>query len=82
MAVSINVHQNEGHPGDSRPGFDLMYLTSTSEDALKQTIEHAKKKFWHVWLVGENEGSGLPGAVLYKPSGAREEWVDEEIIPE
>ncbi len=53
-----------------------MELSSDTQAELDLWIQRARVKFWHVWLSGVYEASGLPGATLYKPSGAKAEWQD------
>jgi hypothetical protein len=73
----VSVIRGHGHPWDGRPGFDILYLNADTEKEMAVMEKQAKVKHWHPWLVGTNDGTGLPGGVFYKPSGVSTEWIDD-----
>ena len=74
--TKTTVVRNAGHPWDGRHGWDHLYVEATTEVEMDQLVAKAKKRFWDCWLVGVNEATGLPGGIMYKPSGARAAWID------
>jgi len=81
MAIQQHLRRNVGHPWDGRPGFDALEVTCDTAGEMDRYVREAAKKFWHPWLVGVEEGTGKPGAVFYKPSGAVSEWLDSPDSP-
>lgn len=83
MSVQFHVYRDAGHPScDGREGFDLLYLTGATDEEVEIVAREAeKKRFWHVWLLGSEQNNGVPGGVLYKPSGREREWVDTPESP-
>lgn len=77
----IFVARNAGHPGDKRPGFDLLFIDTETQSALDLAVKAAKVKFWSPWLVGFTESTNKPGAVLYKPCQASKPWNDSVEKP-
>ena len=76
MAHTVTVKRDAGHPWDLRKGWDLLFIDTTNQPEMDRLVEAAKRKFWEPWLIGFTEDSGLPGGVLYKPSGATGPWCD------
>lgn len=56
-----------------------IYAESPAELAAAQ--EKAERKFWQTWICGTRESDGKAGAVMYKPCGAREPWLDSPEQP-
>jgi hypothetical protein len=69
----IVITNNHGHPWTGEAGWDLMEIEAESEERLSVIIEQARSEFWHIWIRGN---TGEIKAILYKPGGASEEWVD------
>lgn len=76
--MKFEVARNAGHPGDSRAGFDLLFLDATTQAEMDALVNTAKRKFWQPWLIGTSENTGQPGGVMYKPSGANAPWQDHD----
>ncbi|WP_297505805.1 hypothetical protein [Ferrovum sp.] len=85
--IESHVSRNHGHPWDARPGFDLLEVISDEKAAIERFIEEAERKFWAVWISGyQTDAFGEIdlkkfGAVLFKPSGIREDWQDSPDAP-
>jgi len=77
----VDVVRNVGHPWDGRPGFDVMHLNASSQSELDQLVKKAESRYWQQWLIGTNEATGMPGGLMYKPSGICEDWFDTGIQP-
>lgn len=71
-ANTINVLRGAGHPWNDKGDWDRLVLEAPDKSALALLIEKAKARFWQIWI----EDDATAAAVLYKPSGAREEWID------
>ena len=74
--TTTTVVRDAGHPWDGRPGWDHLYVEATTEAEMNDLVAKAKMRFWDSWLIGVNEATGLPGGIMYKPSGARAPWTD------
>ena len=83
MSVQCHVYRDAGHPSDDgREGFDLLYLSGATDEEVEIVAREAEiKRFWHVWLIGSANNNGVPGGVLYKPSGIEMEWIDTPASP-
>lgn len=81
MSLKVSVRRNAGHPWDSRPGFDLLFLDADTPDEMERGVAMAKAKFWEPWLIGEAMETGKPGGVMYKPCGAMCVWEDSPDRP-
>lgn len=77
MAHTIEIERNAGHPWDSRPGFDLMYVNADTKAEMDKLVVSAGSKFWKPWLIGQNDSTGLPGGLMYKPCSATAPWEDD-----
>lgn len=84
MGCEFRVHEDAGHPWSSESGWSLMTVDADDNDALSRFITEARKKFWEMWIRGENCDPNAAangrrrklGAVLYKPRNARSPWQD------
>lgn len=76
IVIEVKVVRNGGHPWDGRPGFDIMVIEAQSRAELDRAVATAHRKFWSTWIVGECEGTKMPGGVFYKPCGIAEAWED------
>lgn len=75
--IEKHLSRNHGHPWDGRPGFDLLEIRGTSKEEIDAFVKKARERFWHAWIVGEEEGTHRPCAVLYKPCGQMKPWEDD-----
>lgn len=76
MTKRTHVMRDAGHPWDGRSGFDLLFVDADTQIELDQLVLAANKKHWHDWLIGQDEATGKPGGVMYKPSGLSRPWRD------
>ena len=74
--INVDIQREVGHPWDNRPGFDLMRIKANSESELEKAMRVARQKFWECWICGINDKTGIPTAIMYKPSGIKENWED------
>lgn len=72
------VTRHAGHPwdGDQRPNFDLLEFRADSVERRDAFVVALSRKHWQPWLVGTEDGTERPAAVLYKPSGIDHPWED------
>lgn len=54
-------------------------ITTNTAEQLQKLIDGYQKKFWHVWIDGENE-FGKPSAFLFKPKDCRCEWYEPDDL--
>lgn len=78
-STEINVERNASHPWSGKPGFDLLMIKSASAAELHRAVKQGEARYWHTWICGEQDGA--PAAVMYKPCGARSQWVDDPDDP-
>lgn len=76
MTIEYHVVRDAGHPWDGRPGWDHLHIEASTEAEMDAAVLKAKAKFWQCWLIGQNEKTGVPGGVMYKPSGSKAPWQD------
>ena len=69
----FNVYRNFGHPWTRASGWDLLEIQGETEEQLSELITQAERTFWQTWV---RDNMGRCTAVMYKPSGASEEWID------
>lgn len=79
--TNVEVVRNAGHPWDNRQGFDHLYVTADTAAEMDALVEAAKRKFWEPWLIGVSDDTGLPGGLMFKPSGLMEPWFDSPDSP-
>lgn len=76
MAIDFKIDRGAGHPWDGREGWDMLDVKADSEEYLTTFINNAAKKYWKVWI---RDNCGGISAILFKPSGATRDWVDEGL---
>lgn len=62
--VAFDIRRNVGHPWDDRSGFDLLQIQATTELALMEAAEAARQKFWQHWIIGVDEKTSMPTAIM------------------
>jgi len=72
--VTHHITRGYGHPWSRKGAWDLLEAKAESQQEIEAFARKAKLKFWHPWII-DNMGNFT--AVLYKPSGAMEEWCDD-----
>lgn len=68
----IEVARNTVHPWSGAPGWDRMTIMAGSVVRAVELSYEGRKKMWHLFF---QDGQEL---VMYKPSGATDEWDDDE----
>lgn len=81
MTIISEVFRNQGHPWDGRAGFDHLYVNANKQEEMDAFVAAAKKKFWAPWLIGTSDETGLPGGLMFKPSGITVPWDDSPERP-
>ena len=78
MTFTCTKIERAGHPWDgaARPEFDHLYVQADTQAEMDAGVLAAKAKFWEPWLIGTNEETGLPGGVMFKPTGINAPWSD------
>ncbi len=79
MTIEYHVVRNAGHPWTGVQGWDHLHIEASTQSEMDCAVGKAEKKFWQCWLIGMNEKTGLPGGVMYKPSGAVATWWDQGL---
>ncbi len=74
MTHEYHITRNFGHPWTRAQGWDLLEATADTEDELTKFIKAAEKKYWQIWL---RDNTGQIAVVMYKPSGAKKPWDDD-----
>ena len=84
--VKQRILRHAGHPwfGVLKPNFDHMEVRAGSQAELDAFVERAADKFWQPWILGVctlDDGTEVPGGLLYKPSGWAQAWIDRADQP-
>lgn len=68
----MDVQRDKAHPWSGAPGWDLLVIQAESVTRAVELSYAARRKMWHLFF---QDG---PEVIMYKPSGAMEDWADED----